>query len=60
MKIYIAENAGYCFGVKRAANIAEEAIKEANGIDIYSLGRLVHNPQVVDKLQKKGLKLLMK
>ncbi|MFA5388618.1 MAG: 4-hydroxy-3-methylbut-2-enyl diphosphate reductase [Candidatus Omnitrophota bacterium] len=56
MKIKIAECAGFCFGVKRAINIAENALKELKAGDrIYSLGPIIHNPQVVDSLLKKGL-----
>ena len=60
MRIYIAEHAGYCFGVKRAVDIAIETIKNAENITTYSLGPLVHNSQVVDKLSKNGLKVIDK
>lgn len=59
MKIKIAECAGFCFGVKRAINIAENALKELKrGDKIYSLGPIIHNPQVVDSLFKKGLEVI--
>ncbi|GFN37125.1 bifunctional 4-hydroxy-3-methylbut-2-enyl diphosphate reductase/30S ribosomal protein S1 [Tepidimicrobium xylanilyticum] len=58
MKIYIAEHAGLCFGVKRAIDIAEKTIAEAGGVNTYSLGPLVHNPYVVEKLNKNGLKII--
>ncbi|WP_291493956.1 hypothetical protein [Desulfurella sp.] len=56
MKIRIAENAGFCYGVKRAIKIADEALKK-NKI-IYSLGPIIHNPQVVSRYEKKGLKVV--
>ncbi|MGC9167505.1 MAG: 4-hydroxy-3-methylbut-2-enyl diphosphate reductase [Desulfurella sp.] len=56
MKIRIAENAGFCYGVKRAIKIADEALKK-NEI-IYSLGPIIHNPQVVGEYEKKGLKVV--
>ena len=51
MKIKITENAGYCFGVKRAMKIIEE-IDEENA---YVLGKLIHNPQVIASLEEKGI-----
>jgi len=59
MKIKVAKCAGFCFGVKRAINIAENALKGLRGGDkIYSLGPIIHNPQVVDSLFKKGLEVI--
>lgn len=59
MKIYIADYAGFCFGVKRAIEIAENTLSQLNENEqIYSLGPLVHNPQVVEKFNRKGLKVI--
>lgn len=58
MKVIIAEYAGFCFGVERAVNAAEEVIREANKKIVYSLGPLVHNFQVVNKFSNKGLKVV--
>jgi 4-hydroxy-3-methylbut-2-enyl diphosphate reductase len=59
LKIYIADHAGFCFGVKRAVEIAENTLSQLNQDEkIYSLGPLVHNPQVVEKFNKKGLKVI--
>lgn len=58
MNIYIAEHAGYCFGVKRAVDIAINTIKDTENTPIYSLGPLVHNTQVVEKLNEEGLKII--
>lgn len=59
MKIYIADHAGFCFGVKRAVEIAENTLSQLDQDEkIYSLGPLVHNPQVVEKFNKKGLKVI--
>lgn len=54
MKIYLAEHAGFCFGVKRAIEIAE---KMEGKKDVYTLGPLIHNPQVVKDLEEKGIKM---
>ncbi|MBE9536218.1 MAG: 4-hydroxy-3-methylbut-2-enyl diphosphate reductase [Proteobacteria bacterium] len=54
MQIIITQNAGFCFGVERATKIAFDASKELDG-DIYTLGPIIHNPQVVRSLEKKGI-----
>ncbi len=54
MKVILAENAGFCFGVKRALKIAFESANKSN-IPIYSLGPLIHNPQQVELLAQKGV-----
>lgn len=50
MKIYLAKHAGFCFGVKRAIDIATKTA----GKNVYTLGPLIHNTQVVEDLEKKG------
>ncbi len=55
MKYELSKNAGFCFGVKRAMNIAWEKITESDGEKIYSLGPLIHNKQAVMKYEQKGL-----
>jgi 4-hydroxy-3-methylbut-2-enyl diphosphate reductase len=56
MKILLAESAGFCFGVKRAANMALEAADHYH--QICSLGPLIHSPQLVKKLEDKGVKVI--
>ena len=56
MKIHVVKEAGFCFGVKRAIKLAFEAVKNKNG-DAYTLGPLIHNPQVVEDLRKKGVRV---
>ena len=53
MEIIIAKNAGFCFGVKRAVEMAEKALEK--GEKVYCLGSLIHNQQVIEKLAQKGL-----
>jgi 4-hydroxy-3-methylbut-2-enyl diphosphate reductase len=53
MNILLAENAGFCFGVRRALEMAEAATREHERV--YSLGPLIHNPQVVERLAAEGL-----
>ncbi|MDR1773562.1 MAG: 4-hydroxy-3-methylbut-2-enyl diphosphate reductase [Clostridioides sp.] len=55
MEIIIAENAGFCFGVKRAMDLVWKEIVESNGKNIYALGPLIHNKQVVQRFEENGL-----
>lgn len=57
MKIIIAENAGFCFGVKRAVDMTTNELLNSNN-DVYSLGPLIHNAQVVKSFEEKGLKTI--
>lgn len=61
-RILIARSAGFCFGVKRAISIAHEtageAADEAGRVPIHSLGPLIHNPQVVAELERKGVRVV--
>ena len=54
MEILVAKNAGFCFGVKRAINMAEDCTMDGKGC-IHTLGPIIHNPQVVEELEKKGI-----
>ncbi|MCK5595227.1 4-hydroxy-3-methylbut-2-enyl diphosphate reductase [bacterium] len=56
MKIEIASHSGFCFGVKRAIKIVEDSLK--NEQNIYCLGPIIHNPQVVKGLMDRGLKIV--
>jgi len=57
MKIEIAKNAGFCFGVKRALALIEDNIKKIKKpISMY--GHLVHNEEVIKRLLAKGIKVI--
>jgi 4-hydroxy-3-methylbut-2-enyl diphosphate reductase len=55
MKIKLAITAGFCFGVKRAVNLASKAAEDYPHQPIYTLGPIIHNPQVVKNLEEKGI-----
>lgn len=58
MNIHRAAHAGFCFGVKRALDIAEQTIRDVGGQKpIYTLGPIIHNPLVVERLAQQGLKV---
>jgi len=56
MKIIIAKDAGYCFGVRDAVDLAFDIAKK-NG-EVYMLGDIVHNEKVVNDLSKSGAKVV--
>lgn len=53
MKIEIDQGSGFCFGVTRAINKAEEELAQRN--TLYCLGDIVHNGKECDRLKKMGL-----
>lgn len=54
MKIEVATHAGFCYGVERAIKITNEANESED--KIYTYGPLIHNDQVVEKLEAAGIK----
>ena len=55
MSVQVAKTAGFCFGVKRAVDMAFQAAHE-NG-PVRTLGELIHNPQIVAELDRCGVKV---
>jgi 4-hydroxy-3-methylbut-2-enyl diphosphate reductase len=56
VKIILAQRAGFCFGVKRATSMAIEAADHYH--QICSLGPIIHSPQLVKKLEEKGVEVV--
>lgn len=56
MKLLVAKSAGFCFGVKRATRMAFDAAEHHERI--CSLGPIIHSPQLVQKLEEKGVKVV--
>ena len=54
MKVIVADNCGFCPGVKNAISTAEEVL--AGEQNVFSLGPIIHNRDVVERLAKSGLK----
>jgi 4-hydroxy-3-methylbut-2-enyl diphosphate reductase len=54
MKTYLSKHSGFCFGVNRAI----EKINRINKNGVYVFGKLIHNPQVVEELEQKGVKIV--
>lgn len=58
MKVELASPSGFCFGVKRAIKLAFQAAGNRRAKPVYSLGPIIHNPQAVEELKHKGVKVV--
>lgn len=56
MEIKVAESAGFCFGVRRAVELVEKLVAE--GKKVCTLGAIIHNPQKVQELAEKGVRIV--
>ena len=56
VKITVADSAGFCFGVKRAIDLAQDIASKDS--DVYTFGPLIHNPQEVARLEKENIKVI--
>ncbi|MFA5160902.1 MAG: 4-hydroxy-3-methylbut-2-enyl diphosphate reductase [Elusimicrobiales bacterium] len=55
--IIIAKTAGFCPGVKKAIDCALDLARDAR-TPVYTLGPLIHNPQVIETLESKNIRAL--
>jgi 4-hydroxy-3-methylbut-2-enyl diphosphate reductase len=60
MKIIRARVLGFCMGVRRAVDLTVNEANRAAAEDatVYTLGPLIHNPKVLDDLEKQKVKIL--
>ena len=56
MKILLAKDAGYCFGVRDAVSLAYETAEKEG--EVFMLGDIVHNENVVEELEEAGVKVV--
>jgi (E)-4-hydroxy-3-methyl-but-2-enyl pyrophosphate reductase len=56
MEIILTRELGFCQGVRRALEMAEEAARA--GQQVRTLGDIVHNPQVVERLERLGVQVV--
>ncbi len=56
MQITLAKTAGFCFGVNRAVNMLYDLVEE--GVNVCTLGPIIHNPQVIEDLQSRGVNII--
>ena len=57
MEIMVAKSAGFCFGVQRAVDSVYKELEENSG-KIYTFGPIIHNEQVVEDLNKRGIEVI--
>jgi (E)-4-hydroxy-3-methyl-but-2-enyl pyrophosphate reductase len=55
MKVIVAKTAGFCWGVKRAMDAVLEASMRNDGRPVQTLGPLIHNPQALELIGKRGV-----
>ena len=60
MKIIVAQNSGFCFGVKEAINSTMDILDKYKEEKISSLGPLIHNNQAIERLEDLGLNVIDK
>ena len=56
MKVTVDKNSGFCWGVVRAINFAENELGESQ--KLYSLGDIIHNPMEIQRLKAEGLETI--
>ena len=54
--IRLAKTAGFCFGVNKAVNMVRDLLDE--GRQVCTLGPIIHNPQVVEELTERGVRIV--
>ncbi|NLJ31720.1 MAG: bifunctional 4-hydroxy-3-methylbut-2-enyl diphosphate reductase/30S ribosomal protein S1 [Clostridiales bacterium] len=56
MNIIVAKSAGFCFGVDRAVKLVEKLVEENRRV--YTLGPIIHNPQTLNRLRERGVRIV--
>ena len=57
MNIIVGKNSGFCAGVKYTISKTEEELSKTSG-KVDCLGEIIHNKQVVNSLEQKGLRII--
>lgn len=55
-EIKVAKTAGFCFGVDRAVKLTYSVVE--SGCQVCTLGPVIHNPQVIEDLRSRGVKII--
>ena len=56
VNITLAKTAGFCFGVNRAVTMLYDLVEK--GENICTFGPIIHNPQVINDLSRKGVNII--
>ena len=57
-EIILAQTAGFCMGVSLALRKLDQALEKHRGQNIYTLGPIIHNPQVLEKYASLGVNII--
>ncbi|NQW29394.1 MAG: 4-hydroxy-3-methylbut-2-enyl diphosphate reductase [Ignavibacteria bacterium] len=58
MKVTIDKQSGFCWGVVRTVQIAEQQLNDKTERNVYVLGNIIHNPKEIERLAEKGLRTI--
>lgn len=56
---YLARHFGFCYGVENAIEISYKALEENVGKRVFLLSQMIHNPEVNEDLQQRGIRFIM-
>ncbi|HEY5824869.1 MAG TPA: 4-hydroxy-3-methylbut-2-enyl diphosphate reductase [Cyclobacteriaceae bacterium] len=59
VQFYLARHFGFCYGVENAIEISYKALEENVGKNVYLLSQMIHNQEVNNDLQGRGIKFIM-
>jgi 4-hydroxy-3-methylbut-2-enyl diphosphate reductase len=60
VKVYLAKDFGFCWGVERSIALAYEAVEHFPGKTVHITNELIHNPEVNDKLHDMDVQFIEK
>ncbi len=59
VQIILARHFGFCYGVENAIEISYRALEESHGKNVYLLSQMIHNQEVNNDLESRGIKFIM-
>jgi 4-hydroxy-3-methylbut-2-enyl diphosphate reductase len=59
VKFYLARHFGFCYGVENAIEISYKALEENSSRNVYLLSQMIHNQEVNNDLQERGIRFIM-
>jgi len=59
VQFYLARHFGFCYGVENAIEISYKALEENHGKRVFLLSQMIHNQEVNDDLQSRGVTFIM-
>lgn len=59
VQFYLARHFGFCYGVENAIEISYKALEENPDKKVYLLSQMIHNQEVNNDLQSRGIKFIM-